>query len=182
MNILYNEDLVNCLEKAVRESIESLKKEFNENFYYYAFIIDEGGVPYISAWSYEALERIGDEIDADDSESFEEELMEYKWSPCDSPYCAYKHEEFFKETDDMIRRKMDDLYFDKEFYVVINSMEEAMKRLDNLDFFCGDNYRHKIVISVEIMPPEYSNTERIKRLNPSEAIQEWLEYCSEEPE
>ena len=30
------------------------------------------------------------------------------------------------------------------------------------------------------MPPEYSNTERTIRLNPKEAIEEWLKEAAEE--
>ena len=52
----YNNELVEAFVTALNNSFSSLKKTYEENIYYYAFIFDEGLHPYISAWSYEALE------------------------------------------------------------------------------------------------------------------------------
>ena len=61
-------------------------------------------------------------------------------------------------------------------------MEEALKRLDKKGIFgTGDN-RKKIVITAEVVPPDYANTARVQRLNPDGIVQEWFEFCSEPEE
>ena len=52
-----NEELVQALVKAASAAFLSLKETTKEHFYYYVFVFDEGLHPYISAWSYEALEK-----------------------------------------------------------------------------------------------------------------------------
>lgn len=52
-----NEALVEALVRAAGDAFLSLKKTAKEHFYFYAFAFDEGMHPYISAWSYEALEK-----------------------------------------------------------------------------------------------------------------------------
>ena len=53
----YNEELVAAFMEAVSNAFLSLKKTHNEHFYYYVFIFDAGLHPYLSAWSYKALEK-----------------------------------------------------------------------------------------------------------------------------
>ena len=57
-----------------------------------------------------------------------------------------------------------------------------MKRLDNKGLFGEGEKRKNIVINVEVMPPDYTNTERALRLNPSESLTEWLATAAEEPD
>ncbi len=45
----YNDELVEAFIKALKNSFSSLRQTHNEHFYYYAFILDEGLHPYISA-------------------------------------------------------------------------------------------------------------------------------------
>ncbi len=45
-------------------------------------------------------------------------------------------------------------------------MEKAMVRLDATSIFGKGNERESIYINVEVIPPDHTNTERAKRLNP----------------
>ena len=64
----YDDSLVAAFETALKNSFSSLRTTYNEQFYYYAFIFDSGLYPYISAWSYEALEKSIIENNIDDQE------------------------------------------------------------------------------------------------------------------
>mgnify|MGYP003884806335 CR=1 FL=1 len=48
----------------------------------------------------------------------------------------------------------------KEYKIRLNSMEQAMVNLDKEGLFGTGNERLKIVINAEVMPPDYTNTER----------------------
>ena len=63
----------------------------------------------------------------------------------------------------------------------MSAMEEAMARLDQAGLFGTGSKRAHIVINVEVMPPDYTNTERAKRLNPPEALVDWLKEAAEDP-
>ena len=65
-----NEELMEVLITAARAAFLSLKETTKEHFYFYVFIFDEGMHPYISAWSYEALEA---------SKLSDDELYETEW-------------------------------------------------------------------------------------------------------
>lgn len=183
----FDEHMVELLKEAAKETFISLLRK-NEKFYYFSLLIDEGMFPYISAWSYEALDNIVSEIVLNNTIEFENEKLEYKWSPCDSPYCAYEHNLHFKKVDKLIEIRNANMNFDKEFEyefaIRLNSMEEAMKQLDYEGFFGSNDDRKNIIISVEVIPPDFTNTSRIKRLNPhsNSLIQEWLELCAEPEE
>ena len=58
-------------------------------------------------------------------------------------------------------------------------MEKAMANLDKEGLFGVGNQRLGIVINAEVMPPDYTNTERALRLNPREALTVWLEEVAE---
>lgn len=65
-----NEELMEVLITAARAAFLSLKETTKEHFYFYVFVFDEGMHPYISAWSYEALEK---SIKLSDDELYETE-------------------------------------------------------------------------------------------------------------
>ena len=65
-----NEKLMEALITAARAAFLSLKETTKEHFYFYVFVFDEGMHPYISAWSYEALEA---------SKLSDDELYETEW-------------------------------------------------------------------------------------------------------
>lgn len=169
------------LEEAARKAIKKLLSENKENFYYCSLITDgEGHCPVISAWSQEALERILEE-EAEPDEDMETVRLEYKWSYADSPYYAYG-EEFFEEIKELFDDGMEDLddeQAEEEVNLRIEAMERVMAALDQEGLFGIGDDRMKIVINAEIMPPDYGNTERAIRLNPKEALKEWLEEIAE---
>ncbi len=174
-----NEELIEALVKAARAAFLSLKETTKEHFYFYVFIFDEGLHPYISAWSYEALEKSIMEQQIPD-----EEKSWWKWDSADSPYADYGYDEFFGEVNELLDKRTDGLSDDElygiEWGVRIDSMEEAMKRLDGSGLFGTGKERECVVINVEQAPPDGDGSEysRALRLNPSSALlSEYLETC-----
>jgi hypothetical protein len=58
-------------------------------------------------------------------------------------------------------------------------MEAAMAQLDREGLFGTGRARLDVVINVEVMPPDWTNTVRAKRLNPPGALHEWLDEVAE---
>ena len=178
-----NEELIEALVKAAGAAFLSLKETSKEHFYFYVFVFDQGLHPYISAWSYEALEKSIIEQQIPD-----EEKSWWKWDSADSPYAVYGYDEFFGEVSELLDKRASELSNDElygiEWYVRIASMEEAMKRLDSSGLFGTADEREGVVINVEQAPPDDYSSEynRALRLNPSSALlSEYLETC-EKPE
>lgn len=69
--------------------------------------------------------------------------------------------------------------YEKEFNFRINVMEEALHRCDMKGIFSLNQARSEIMINVEVLPPDYTNTIRAKKLNPIESIQFWLKEAAE---
>lgn len=133
--------------------------------------------PIITAWSEEALERM-----AQGKADIEEEKYYLKWSYDESPYFAYGEEYFenVKKTFTERERKINtEKEKDEEIELRINSMEKVMHNLDEEGLFGTGKQRLKIVINAEVMPPDFTNTERALRLNPKEALSEWLVEMAE---
>lgn len=175
----YDEELVEAFVKSAGDAFSSLKENHKEQFYYFAFIFDEGMHPYISAWSYEALEK-----SMMDNKITEEDKGWWKWDYSDSPYVVYGYDEFFYEVSELLDQRADKLsddeLYDVEWEIRIASMEEAMKRLDQSGMFGIGDERENVVINVEIAPPDYSEYNRALRLNAaSSLLSEYLEYCEE---
>lgn len=150
----------------------------NKEHYYYITLTSDGGVhtPCISAWSYEALRRSSD---------VEKEREEIKWSYADSPYCCWKQEEFCKVEALLLSRKnvwdLDSEDFETEVNLRLKAMEIAMKRLDQEGIFQLNQERNEVIVLVEVMPPDYTNTERAYRMNHtnSSIFSEWLKAAAE---
>lgn len=178
-----NEELIEALVKAAGAAFLSLKNSTKEHFYFYVFVFDEGLHPYISAWSYEALEKsIIEQQISDDDTSW------WKWDCADSPYADYGYDEFFGEVNELLDNRAsklsDDELYEDEWKVRIDFMEEAMKRLDASGLFGTGKERENVVINVEQAPPDDDGAEynRALRLNPSSVLlSEYLETC-EKPE
>ncbi len=179
------EELVVELENAVTSVIQDLKKNYDEEFYYFSLILSDATTcPYLVAWSKEALERA-----VDGEEDSEEEKSMLKWSYADSPYYAYG-KEFYTKVEEIIYEKREHLMafdlsdedFEQELILRLNSMEQVMINLDEKGMFGTGDERLYVVVNAEIMPPEYSNTERALRLNPMESLKEWLIEAAEEDE
>ena len=174
-----NEELIEALAKAAKAAFLSLKETTKEHFYFYTFIFDEGLHPYISAWSYEALEKSIMEQQIPD-----EEKSWWKWDSADSPYADYGYDEFFGEVNELLDKRAgelsEDALYEVEWGVRIDCMEEAMKRLDGSGLFGTGEERERVVINVEQAPPDGDGAEynRALRLNPASALlSEYLETC-----
>ena len=65
--------------------------------------------------------------------------------------------------------------------VWISCMEDVMLVLDNDGLFGVGKRRNEIFVNAEVIPPDYSNTERAIRLNRSAStvLKEWLEGAGE---
>ncbi|MCR5738246.1 MAG: DUF4303 domain-containing protein [Lachnospiraceae bacterium] len=174
-------ELVRLIENAAKKALTKLFDEHDENFYYITLAtFGECVCPVISAWSVEALER-----EASLKGYSEDEKADLKWDYASSPYYAFGYDEFFGDVrkafdarDEKIEDADDDEY-DREMSIRLNSMEKAMQDLDLKGLFGQGDKRLGIVINAEYMPPDYSNTERAKRLNPEQALAEWLEEAAE---
>lgn len=179
---MFDEKLVNILQTAFQNTVSSLHIEHNERFYYYAFIFDEGLHPYISSWSYEAYEK-----SVIDNQISEDEKCWWKWDYADSPYVAYGYDEFFSEAAQLLDEReskisVDELY-DVEWNIRIDSMVEALKRLDKSGFFGIGENRKNVIINVEVAPPDCKEYQRAIQLNPeSTLLSEYLEICEREEE
>lgn len=179
MEFEIDEGLVIIMQEATKKALHKLFHTHNEKFYYCSLITTgEGLCPIISAWSEEALERVANETD-----NVEEAKYYLKWSYDESPYFAYG-EEYFQGVNKVFLERMKKLKTDKErdreILLRINSMEKVMHNLDKDGMFGRGENRLGIVINAEFMPPDYTNTERALRLNPKEALNEWLEEIAEE--
>ncbi len=74
---------------------------------------------------------------------------------------------------------IDELY-GNEWEIRVSSMEEAMKRLDQIGFFGTGDDRGNVVINVEIAPPDGNEYDSALRLNPkSSLLLEYLKYCEQ---
>lgn len=179
MELEIDEMLVEIIQNATQKALSKLFAEHKEKFYYCSLITTgEGLCPIISAWSIEALERVASEED-----DVEEAKYYLKWSYDETPYFAYG-EEYFEDVNKVFLERMRALTTgqekDKEIQLRINSMERVMRNLDMNGMFGNGEERLGIVINAEFMPPDYTNTERALRLNPREALNEWLEEIAEE--
>lgn len=179
MELESDEVLVRAIQEAAQKALNQLFVNNNEKFYYCSLITTgEGLCPIISAWSEEALEKV-----ANESDNVEEAKYYLKWSYDESPYFAYG-EEYFEGVDKVFLERMNKLITDKEkdreIQLRINSMEKVMHNLDMGGMFGRGEKRLGIVINAEFMPPDFTNTERALRLNPKEALSQWLEEIAEE--
>jgi len=172
------------LDVLVSEIAIATKKSFIELFenkesYYYCTLITtgEGTSPFVSAWSWEALKRESEKLEnLEDAEII-------KWSYADSPYMCYG-EEHFRKVDKLfdnlpIISDLDDKEWQEQYDFRLMAMELAMKRVDLENIFALNQPRKDVYINVEVMPPDYTNTERALRLNKAKDIAEWLEEAAE---
>ncbi|HED5889242.1 TPA: DUF4303 domain-containing protein [Salmonella enterica] len=179
MGFASEEQLLVELEKAIRTALQVLFNK-NENFYYFSLITTgEALAPSISAWSHEALQRFLVENNIS-----EKEAIFIKWSYAESPYFDFGNSYFDKvrklfSMRPEINYKLSKSDRDIEFNTRLKIMETAMNNLDEKGFFGVGDSRKNIVINVEVMPPDYSNTLRAMRLNPPETLSKWLSEAAE---
>ncbi|MBZ0137307.1 MAG: DUF4303 domain-containing protein [Planctomycetes bacterium] len=145
--------------------------------YYYCSLVTTGEAlpPVISAWSSEALRT---EMAAT---GLSEDML--KWSCVDSPYYAFGENHFsvVRElfSDRVVGPEAEFEEWTDEYDVRMESMVEAMKRLDRKGLFGHGKARENVVLLVEVIPPDETNTDRARDLNALAAIKEWLAEAAE---
>lgn len=172
-------DVVDSLAAAFRAACQDLLGRHQEHFYYITFVVPEGFArPVLSAWSWEALNRR-----ASTAPEMEVAKKMLKWSYADSPYYNFGEgklksiEKYFKAGAQLYDLNAAEL--EKEVNYRVDSVEAAVKRLDSEGVFGTGKARNRIAVLVEVMPPDHSNTRRGIRLNPPEAIANWLSEAAE---
>lgn len=164
-------ELADIVYAAAKKAFFALFGQHQETFYYCSLTTD-GLVngPALTAWSWEALERTVDG-DADP----EEARKMLKWSYGESPYFCFG-DEWLEPVRQLFQKRPGWAAADWESEATLrfSAMEMAMRRLDTDGVFgCGAE-RLNVVINVEVVPPDHTNTERALRLNPPEAMKAWL--------
>ncbi len=178
-------ELARAIEAAARKAIDELFAQYPDHRFYYLSLLTTGEVhpPVLVAWSEEALEdAVRDEVDQEDARYW------LKWSYADSPFFCFG-EAHFEEVKELFEKRPDASLQDDEDYsgsaseaehnLRLDAMESAIRTLDRRGLFGAGENRSSIVVNVEVMPPDCTNTERAMRLNPPEAIREWLEEAAE---
>jgi hypothetical protein len=170
-------DLADAVYRAARAAVSDLFREHPDHHFYYCSLVTTGEAfgPALSAWSAEALAAAVKASGAD------AEML--KWSYADSPFCSFGEQHFqpmralFDARPQVFDLPGDD--GDAEYLLRLRAMESAMSRLDDEGLFGSGDQRLDIVINVEVMPPDTTNTERALRLNPPRALTTWLEEAAE---
>lgn len=172
-------ELSSAIAEATRHAYYNLVHLHPESYYYFSLITTgEAHPPVIAAWSHEALAAaIAERSDRDQAASW------LKWSYADSPYFCFG-ETYFAKVQELFRSRPDirflsDAEREEEFELRLRAMENAVASLNSAGVFGTGKERESIVVTVEVMPPDFSNTERTIRLNPPRAIKDWLEEIAE---
>lgn len=167
------ESLKHAISQAVQATVEKLFLETGESFYYFSLITSgEAHAPIVSAWSWEKLTLVP-----------QNERQMVKWSYADSPYFDFNSERF-DEVRVLFAQRPNILSLDgpvrfAEYEERLAAMVDALADVDEAGFFGHGAAREMIVINVEVMPPDHTNTQRAKRLNPLAALQDWLAEAGE---
>ena len=171
------DELVAAITAAARRAFKRLFEEHPDESFYYCSLITTGEAlpPAIAAWSWQALERVCRDTG--------ERAEDLKWSYADSPYYAFG-DELFSQVRELYASRPEALSTDdeswfEEYNTRLDAMEASMHQLDREGLFGTGKERLKKVVLAEVMPPNCSNTERAKRLNPTEALKEWLREAAE---
>ena len=171
------EKLIAAITKATRMAFQKLFSN-GEHFYYCALLTTgEGLAPIISAWSWEVLDRVSQKY----SKTYAQDV---KWSYADSPYYAFGDNEYFDAVKQLFEHRtnidnLNDEAWEKELDFRIMAMVEAMSILDSEGLFAQNQSRKNILINVELMPPDASNTQRALELNNPEDIEDYLQEAAE---
>jgi hypothetical protein len=178
-------------EHLVQELAEATKKSFLKLFengerYYYCALITSGEAfcPAPAAWSWEALER--EAYNYPQYGEFEEAKDSLKWSYAESPYFCFGWDEYFITIRELFTKlpHPHDLLgnyeeWEKQYDFKMRIMELAMKQVDSDGIFALNQPRSEVYVNVEVMPPDYTNTERALRLNRADDIAVWLNEAAE---
>jgi hypothetical protein len=181
MTVPTRDEMIDAITIAARSAVSELFRNYPDHRFYYCSLITSGAghAPALSAWSRESLVRRAYELALEP-----EELVSLKWSHADSPFVCYGDHHFepvrrlFEMRPGLQADGPQDAW-DAEVELRIEVMEAAMARLDAEGLFGTGTKRAEIVIIVEVMPPDYTNTQRAFRLNPRAALEEWLAEAAE---
>ncbi|MGY0216237.1 DUF4303 domain-containing protein [Endozoicomonadaceae bacterium StTr2] len=171
MTIPDRSQLTDAIADATRAAVTELFREHPGTYYYVTLFSSGDAAPCaLSAWSYEALSEY---VDPD-----------LKWSCIDSPFCYFGWDKYFGHVSDLFANRPvmncnNEKAWNAEYAFRYGCMEAAMARLDSEGLFGTGAARNNMVIAVEVMPPDYSNTEHVCRLNPPEAVADWLAEAAE---
>ena len=175
-------NLETILAVAARQAFTELFATHLERFYYCSLITSGDATrPATAAWSLEALARAIDtgEIDRPGGSRLE-------WGPQYSPYLDFGVEHFDEVTATFAARDQaiagaDDDAWEQEYGLRLGAMEGAMRTLDREGVFGTGASRADMVVLVEVLPPDWTNAERARRLNPRSGPQlhAWLDENAE---
>ena len=174
-----DKSLLHAVRDATKSAFLELTRVHPEHFYYSALVTTgEALPPVVSAWSEEALERA-----VSGAKDKEDAKWGLKWSYAESPYLAFG-EEFFEEVNRLWLSRpalwqLTDGERAAEFALRLDATESAIKELDEAGLFGLGEARNSIYVNVEVMPPDHSNVERARRLNPPAALKVWLVEAAE---
>ena len=174
-------EISDAIVAASRKAFTGLFQEHPGEYYYCALVTSgEAHPPVVSAWSHEALS-----VAAAATQDPEEARQDLKWSPADSPYYSYGSQHFrivnalFAQRP-RLTADLSEEEWAAEYELRLAAMEEAMARLDAEGIFGRGRKRLGLVVLVEVVPPDHTNTDRALRLNPPEALGNWLEEAAED--
>lgn len=172
--------LADAITNAARNAVVELFRERpNDTFYYISLITTgEGHSPCLTAWSWE---KLAETVQAEGGN--DQLTADLKWSYADSPFYCFG-ESYFNVVKQLFNSRStfgdrDSTSDGCELDLRLKGMEAAMATLDAEGLFGVGTERFGIVINAEVMPPDHSNVERAKRLNPPEALGDWLREAAE---
>ena len=174
------------LADALRKTLSDLKQDYpNDTFYYFALTtVGEALSPGHSIWSEELLDSEAERQSIKYKRDLETIKRNIRYSYADSPL-FYHYGQHFKKVEELYlnrRPNIDDLNdedWEKEFKLRINSMINALKRVDEEKYFGIGKERENWFLNVEVNPPDGSNQIRAENFNSKEKIQEWLDNGGE---
>lgn len=177
----FERELRDRLVIAARRAFGELFRTFPAHHFYYCSLTTsgEGHTPAITAWSEEALDEV---VEAEGGDlGLRAEL---KWSYADSPFYCFG-EGHFSEVRRLLEEASDEGDRDwtsdaQELELRLAAMESTMGQLDAEGLFGQGEERNRIVINAEVMPPDESNVGRARRLNPQQALRDWLAEAAED--
>ena len=144
--------LTEVIANAVRVSLTRLFSN-GETFFHCSLVVTGDGLhPRVAAWSWEALER-----ESAIKGSSEKYCKKLKISLRDSPYFSYGQEHFCHANRLLLERparsQLSREAWGLELGLRLQSMEDAISRLDEEGLFGVNQPRAKVTVLVEIMGP-----------------------------
>jgi len=149
-----------------------------EDFYFIVLVTTgEGRGPLLAARSTQELARAA---------ATDPQYAEWtKWSYADSAYCDIGASHFSPIASRLASRPgiddLDGVDWEIELHTRVQLMEDALAKLDEEGLFSRNQPRERVLVNVELIPPDASNTQRARRLNTPEnlALAAWLTEAAE---